>query len=107
MRDRRLLVLAVLIYVALDLSIAAMPGAFVFESADSAESTQVRARAAAETIAVPALERGPEAGLFQPPPPVDDRLASVSSTETPTRESFRSRPSRIRYEFAPPSEDPH
>jgi len=35
---------AILVYVTLDLSLPAMPGAFVFEPADSAESTQVRAQ---------------------------------------------------------------
>ena len=66
MRHRRLLVLVILIYVTLDLSLPAMPGSFVFEPADSAESTQVRARAAAEIVALPALARDPRARLFPP-----------------------------------------
>jgi hypothetical protein len=35
---RREILVAILIYVALDLSLPAMPGAFVFEAADSVES---------------------------------------------------------------------
>ena len=39
MRHRRLFVLAVLLYVTLDLSLPGMPGVFVFDPADSAEGT--------------------------------------------------------------------
>jgi hypothetical protein len=39
MACRRVLLGAILLYVALDLSLAAMPGAFVFEIADSVETT--------------------------------------------------------------------
>ena len=92
--------LAVLVYVTLDLSLPAMPGAFVFEPADSAESTQVRARAAAESVALPALARDPGCVLFQPPRGGDERRA------------HRERPvgswqSRAPHDSAPPSEDPH
>lgn len=38
MRCHRQLLVAILVYVALDLSLPTMPGAFVFESADSVES---------------------------------------------------------------------
>jgi len=104
---RRLLVLAILIYVTLDLSLPAMPGAFVFEPADSAESTQVRARAAAETVALPALARDPGALFFQPPPLEGDvRLAPVISAERRARPVV-SWQSRAQYDPAPPSEDPH
>ena len=37
----RRVVLVILLYITLDLSIAAMPGAFVFEAGDSVESTQL------------------------------------------------------------------
>jgi hypothetical protein len=106
MRHRRSLVLAILIYVTLDLSLPAMPGAFAFEPAESAESTQVRARTAAETVELPALAPDPGPLLFQPPREGDKRVADVSS---PAR---RARPvvswqSRAQYDPAPPSEDPH
>jgi hypothetical protein len=36
-----------------------MPGAFVFDLADSAESTQIRARAATESVVLSAVARDP------------------------------------------------
>jgi hypothetical protein len=99
--------LVLLIYLTLDLSLPAMPGAFVFEAADSTESTQVRARAAAETVALPALARAPVALLFQPPRLEGDvRLAPVISAERRARPVV-SWQSRAQYDPAPPSEDPH
>ena len=106
MKHRRWLVLAILIYVTLDLSLPAMPGAFVFEPADSAESTQIRARAAAETVALPAQARDPRFVLFQPPLEVKERLAPASWAEQRGRRVVRSWP-RAPYDSAPPSEDPH
>ena len=106
MSHRPSLVLAILIYVTLDLSLPAMPGAFVFEPADSAESTQVRARAAAETVGLPALARDPGCVLFQPPLEGDEWPAAVSSAERRVRPVV-SWPSRAQYDPAPPSEDPH
>jgi hypothetical protein len=105
MRHRRSLVLAILIYVTLDLSLPEMPGAFVFEPADS-ESTQVRARAAAETVGLPALAPDPGPLLFQPPREGDKRLAHVNSPERRARPVV-SWQSRAQYDPAPPSEDPH
>jgi hypothetical protein len=105
-RHRRALVLAVLVYVTLDLSLAGMPGAFVFEPADSAESTQVRARAAAETVVLPALARDSGSVLFQPPLPGDERPALITPAERCAR-PLVSWPSRAQYDPAPPSEDPH
>jgi len=64
--------------VTLDLPLAGMPGAFVFEPADSAESTQIRARAAAETVVLPALARDSGSVLFQPPLPGDERPARIT-----------------------------
>lgn len=81
MKPQRPLVLAILIYVTLDLSLPAMPGAFVFEAEDSAESTQVRTCDADETVALSALARDPAFVLFQLPLGVDERLAPVSSAE--------------------------
>jgi len=106
MRHRRPLVLAILIYVTLDLLLPEMPGAFVFEAADSVESTQVRARAAAETVALPALARDPRFVHFQPPLESKERLGPVSSAERYGRPVVSWR-SRAPDESAPPSEDSH
>ncbi|HKW94046.1 MAG TPA: hypothetical protein VJX92_19305 [Methylomirabilota bacterium] len=98
--------MAILIYVALDLSLPAMPGAFVFEPADSAEGAQVRARAAAEIVALPALARDPRLALFQPPLEGDERPAPVTAVERRAR-PIASRQSRALHDAVPSSEDPH
>lgn len=98
--------LAILVYVTLDLSLPAMPGAFVFEPADSAESTQIRARAACETVALSAQTRDPSCGLFQPLLEVKQRLALARSAERCGRPVVSCR-SRTSYDLAPSSEDPH
>jgi hypothetical protein len=54
---RRLLVVAILVYVVLDLSVAAMPGAFVFEVADSVETT-AGGRLTTKVVVVPASPAG-------------------------------------------------
>ena len=97
---------AIPVYVTLDLSLPAMPGAFVFEPADSAESTQIRARAASETVALSAQARDPGCGLFQPPLEVKERLALARSAERCGRPIVSWR-SRTPYDLAPSSEDPH
>ena len=56
MRLWRVILVAVLVYVGLDLSIATMPGAFVFDAADSVESLQTR-RERRTVAAVPAPDR--------------------------------------------------
>jgi hypothetical protein len=54
MKHRRGLLLVILIYVGLDLSFSEMPGAFVFEAADSVESIHIaRARTTATIILPP------------------------------------------------------
>jgi len=56
--DRRLL-LAVLVYVMLDLSLPAMPGAFVFEPSDSVETARMhRGHAAGDGRLLTALLQG-------------------------------------------------
>jgi hypothetical protein len=52
--NRRPLVVALLIYVGLDLSLPAMPGAFMFDPDESVDSVPVtRDRAAAEVVVLP------------------------------------------------------
>jgi hypothetical protein len=97
---------AILIYVSLDLSLPAMPGAFVFETADSAEGAQVRARAAAEIVALPALARDPRIGLFQPSLDGEERPAPLTSVERRERPVVSWR-SRAQPDAASSSEDPH
>ncbi len=97
---------AILVYVMLDLSLPAMPGAFVFEAADSAESTQIRARAASETVALSAQARDPGRVLFQPPFEVKGRLAPARSAQRCGRPVVNWW-SRAPYDSAPSSEDPH
>ena len=100
------LLFAILVYVTLDLSLPAMPGAFVFEPADSTESTQIRARVASETVALSAQAHEPGCVLFQPPLEVKERLAPARSAERCGRPIVSWR-SRTPYDSAPSSEDPH
>lgn len=102
----RLLVLAILVYVTLDLSLPAMPGAFVFEPAASAEGTHIRARAGAETVALPAQARGAASAFLQVPLHGKERLAPVGPAEQRGRPVVAWR-SRASFDSAPSSEDPH
>jgi hypothetical protein len=77
---RPMLLLAVLIYVTLDLSLPAMPGAFVFEPSESVESTRSRARAATEAVVLPAAA-GDVFVRSRPQLEVKDRLTSPESVE--------------------------
>jgi hypothetical protein len=105
-RHRRLFVLAVLLYVTLDLSLPGMPGVFVFDPADSAEGTHTRTRAAAETSVLPTQGRGLAFALFQPPLEVKERLAPVALAERREWPGAGWR-SRAFVDSAPPSEPPH
>jgi hypothetical protein len=97
-------ILAVLVYVALDLSLPAMPGAFVFEIDHTVESTQdSRARVTAQPDAAPrpqplvALPRrtDPDAGWR--------RLAvSRPARATPARAAARAAVPDV-----PPLDEPH
>ncbi|MGH7300772.1 MAG: hypothetical protein ACREKQ_01770 [Candidatus Rokuibacteriota bacterium] len=104
MKHQPAFLLALLVYVTLDLSLPAMPGAFVFEPAESVESTRMRARAVGEIVVLP----GPPRDAFFPsrlPLVVKDRPAPTLSVERrgPPALSWRS---RAPYDPAPPSEDP-
>jgi hypothetical protein len=96
----RSLVLAVLLYISVDLSLASMPGAFVFEAGDSVESIQLsRARPLNETATV----------LISAPTPklvVDIRpLPMRRPVPPPARRDERSPSAGSK--SPPPSEDPH
>jgi hypothetical protein len=63
---QRRLVLVLLLYLTLDLSLAGMPGAFVFEAEDSVESVQMsRVRPIAESAVESAPARDPQAIVVQ------------------------------------------
>ena len=105
-RHRWPLVLAILIYVTLDLSLPGMPGAFVFAPDDSVESVQgARARAAADVVAMPAEPSG-VAGLSHPPAEHVRRLVRANRVE-PRGRPVSARPFPAHVDPAPASEDPH
>ena len=106
MAHRYSLVLAILIYLTLDLSIPAMPGAFEFECEDSAEGTRVRARSAAEAVVLPALSRDPAPVRVPLHLEGDERPAPYVSAQRRGRRLV-SRDSQTRYEIRLSSEDPH
>jgi hypothetical protein len=59
-KRRPILLFAILVYITLDFSLPMMPGAFVFEPADSVETVQTRGgRAGIETVAAQPLATGP------------------------------------------------
>jgi hypothetical protein len=100
---RSALLVAVLVYVTLDLSIPSMPGAFVFDPGHSVESVQhARARATAEAVMRPASAGELVAGPV--PPAAPDQPASL--VPAPPRFHVTRRSGLLR-EPAPPSEDPH
>jgi len=104
--NRRALLLAILVYLTLDLSLPAMPGAFVFEPANSAEGTQVlRGRQAAEVVTLPFLT-----GHSSMPSPqrneLRHRLPPLSDSVHLARSAARSLP-RAACASPSPSEDPH
>jgi hypothetical protein len=100
---RRVLIVALLVYVALDLSIPTMPGAFGFDPDDSVESVyQTRARAAAEAV-IPPASRAATFVLSALPPDSGRRPVPIDPTRERPRSSRRSAAS----DEPPPSEDPH
>jgi hypothetical protein len=74
---RQTLVVAILFYVTLDLSLAAMPGAFVFEPADSIESAHAaRAHRTGPLVSVPA-SAGDTAVTLSPRPVAPSTFAAI------------------------------
>lgn len=106
MNCRREMLLAILIYVTLDLSVPTIPGAFVFESADSLETSSGRAsEGKAEISVLPALARDSFAGS-QVPLDLRDRLAANNHVALLGHPILNRLP-RATLDPAPPSEDPH
>lgn len=106
MTDRRRTLLAILLYVTLDLSVPAVPGAFVFESTDSVEISGVRVgESKAATAVLPALAR--QSGIVsQPSVACQDRWAAISAAALPCHAAMNRLP-RATLEPTPPSEDAH
>jgi hypothetical protein len=99
------LLLAILVYIALDFSLPAMPGAFVFEVDECIQTVQMqRSRPANDVLAAPALPARP----FVLPLPVErtDGPALTRDVRTVARPLVRHR-SRATLEPTPPTEDPH
>jgi hypothetical protein len=106
MRGRRAVLLAILVYVTLDLSVPTIPGAFVFAPEDSVESTQGhRGRSVAEVVLAPALAVD-SSTLSLPRIGVGDRRVSTSPIAPPIRRVVKRLP-RATLTSAPPSEDTH
>jgi hypothetical protein len=102
---RRALVVAILLYVTLDLSSPAMPGAFVFDTMDSVESAHTRARAASERVMLAPPVRDPFV-LARPLLDLRDQPRPAESVEREWRPVLP-RHARARLDSAPPAEDPH
>jgi hypothetical protein len=104
-RRRPLLVVAILLYVTLDLSLPTIPGAFEFNVDDSVEGTQSnRSRGPAEVVVVP---RPAKTSFVVQEPRVTTRDRRIAASEAATL-----RPSAVELfprrlpEPAPSSEDP-
>lgn len=81
---RRVLLVAVLVYVGLDLSLPAMPGAFMFDPAGSVKSVDlVRNRPAAEIAVITTPIRDWSVPPEQPPSDVRHRLSSNTEVAPP------------------------
>jgi len=94
---------AILVYVTLDLSLPAMPGAFVFEPDDSVESIG-RGRLVAKIAVVPA----PASFLPSSQPPADLRhRLRASRGVRPMGRRLVSWLPRAACPPSPPAEDPH
>ena len=101
---RHAFVLAVVLYVGLDLSLAGMPGAFVFDPADPHESAHgIRAHGARPLLAAQASPAESSITLSIPPAPTLPFLAAALIPRV--RRGVDRLPRAV---LAPPlSEDPH
>ena len=104
---RRLWLVALLGYVALDLSLPAMPGAFVFDPSGSVESVDGgRVRSTDKTVAL--LTPTPQSSLPARRPLLDGgRLAGATHRSRHVVRSIVSCLPRAACPAPPPSEDPH
>jgi hypothetical protein len=77
----RAVLLAIVVYVSLDVALPMMPGAFVFDPGDSVESTELRRNSAFALIPLPSL-------VHDPSPPVASPI-DVADRIAPTRAVVR------------------
>jgi hypothetical protein len=104
-RCRREFLLAILVYVALDLSVPAMPGAFVFEAADSVESTG-GGRVAVRVVVLPTTTASPVQASVQLHGDLPRRLPAGCEVPSLRHPAARCLP-RTADTPSPSSEDPH
>ena len=98
--------MAILVYLTLDLSLPAMPGAFVFDADDSAEGTRVvRGRLVVEVVALPILNAGSFV-LASPHVDLRQRLSPLSDVVRLARSAAQCLPRSV-CALSSPSEDPH
>jgi hypothetical protein len=101
---RRIVLCALLAYVSLDLSLPMMPGAFVFEPADSIDGTQSHGRRALDVVVIRELARAPVLASE----PTKDRPRLTFSPETvPSVHRAVSLSHKSTLEPTPPPEEPH
>jgi hypothetical protein len=101
-----MLLLAILVYIALDFSLPTMPGAFVFEPADSVETVQTnRGRAGIEVVVAPPMATTPFA-LPLLMMELTDRLALTREVTPVARPAVDHLP-RAMLDPISPTEDPH
>ncbi len=106
MKCRRAVLLAILLYVTLDLSVPTIPGAFVFESVDSVEISSGRGGQGEAEISVLPAPAGDPFGVSQTSFALGDRVAANSNVALPGHPMLNRLP-RATLDPAPPSEDPH
>jgi hypothetical protein len=102
---RRRLLIAVLVYVGLDLSLPAMPGAFVFEAAHSVESA-IGGRQVLRAVVVPAPVASRVLACPVPSSEAGSRITTLREEPAPKRPVSRRLP-RCVADPGRPSEDPH
>ena len=98
------LVLAVLVYSGLDLSLAGMPGAFVFDPADSVESAHGTRTDSARPLVVVQVSAG-ERPITLSPPPASVPTGAASARVRPELRVVCRLPRAVL--ATPSSEDPH
>ena len=105
MKRRRALLLAILLYLSLDVSLPSMPGAFEFDPADSVESVHsTRVRMAGDVILLPAFPMS--ARVVSQLIDVRPRPAALRETALVGHRVVNRLP-RATSDPARPSEDPH
>jgi hypothetical protein len=103
--NRRLLLALLVVYVSLDLSLPAMPGAFVFEPGDSVESVHVwRGRGTTAIVLRPATSDACRVPVVT----AEVAAGNVSPARiAPPAYQRPDRPRRVTFDHAPAPDDPH